>query len=258
MRQPQAYQKSRKNWLFKWQFTHLLTSQNARSQQKWPPHKAQPTQPLQQLLIAPALRQKSFAHKNATANAKKPSAALRPAQQSTPRPPPTPRPSPRAAILSTFATKRTNRKAQKMRLSIASDHAGFEQKQALAAYLTSAGHTVTDFGPQDDNRVDYPDFAALVANSVADGSAEFGVLVCGTGIGMAIAANKIHGVRAVNIINQQFAQLSREHNNANVITLSGRFVDLEENKRILDTFLNEPFGEGRHAARVEKIMALEN
>jgi ribose 5-phosphate isomerase B len=258
MRQPQAYQKSRKNWLFKWQFTHLLTSQNARSQQKWPPHKAQPTQPLQQLLIAPALRQKSFAHKNATANAKKPSATLRPAQQSTPAPAAIAAPAATRCYTKHIRNKAHQQKGTKMRLSIASDHAGFEQKQALAAYLTSAGHTVTDFGPQDDNRVDYPDFAALVANSVADGSAEFGVLVCGTGIGMAIAANKIHGVRAVNIINQQFAQLSREHNNANVITLSGRFVDLEENKRILDTFLNEPFGEGRHAARVEKIMALEN
>lgn len=144
-----------------------------------------------------------------------------------------------------------------MRISIASDHAGFEQKQELAAYLTSCGHDVVDCGPASDDRVDYPDFAALVAHDVADGSAEYGVLVCGTGIGMAVAANKIHGIRAVNVINTQFAELAREHNNANVVTLSGRFVELDENKRILDTFLSTAFGGGRHAGRVEKIMALE-
>ena len=144
-----------------------------------------------------------------------------------------------------------------MRISIASDHAGFEQKQELAAYLTSCGHDVVDRGPASDDRVDYPDFAALVAHDGADGSAESGVLVCGTGIGMAVAANKIHGIRAVNVINTQFAELAREHNNANVVTLSGRFVELDENKRILDTFLSTAFGGGRHAGRVEKIMALE-
>ena len=144
-----------------------------------------------------------------------------------------------------------------MRISIASDHAGFEQKQELAAYLTSCGHDVVDRGPASDDRVDYPDFAALVAHDVADGSAEYGVLVCGTGIGMAVAANKIHGIRAVNVINTQFAELAREHNNANVVTLSGRFVELDENKRILDTFLSTAVGGGRHAGRVEKIMALE-
>ena len=144
-----------------------------------------------------------------------------------------------------------------MRISIASDHAGFEQKQELAAYLTSCGHDVVDRGPASDDRVDYPDFAALVAHDVADGSVEYGVLVCGTGIGMAVAANKIHGIRAVNVINTQFAELAREHNNANVVTLSGRFVELDENKRILDTFLSTAFGGGRHAGRVEKIMALE-
>ena len=144
-----------------------------------------------------------------------------------------------------------------MRISIASDHAGFEQKQALASYLEESGHEVSDRGPADDGRVDYPDFAALVADDVAEGVADFGVLVCGTGIGMAVAANKVNGIRAVNVINTQFAELSREHNDANIVTLSGRFVDLEENKRILDVFLSTEFGGGRHAGRVEKIMALE-
>lgn len=144
-----------------------------------------------------------------------------------------------------------------MRISIASDHAGFTQKQELADYLVKAGHEVTDRGPLSDDRVDYPDFAKLVADDVAAGTADYGVLVCGTGIGMAVAANKVHGIRAVNVINAQFAELSREHNDANVVTLSGRFVELEENKRILDTFLSTAFGGGRHEGRVKKIMALE-
>lgn len=144
-----------------------------------------------------------------------------------------------------------------MKISIASDHAGFEQKQALAAYLEGLGHDVIDRGPGTDDRVDYPDFAALVAHDVVDGAAERGVLVCGTGIGMAMAADKVPGVRAANIINSEFAALCREHNDANVITLSGRFVPLEENERILDTFFATDFGGGRHAGRVEKIMALD-
>ena len=144
-----------------------------------------------------------------------------------------------------------------MRVSIGSDHAGFEQKQALVDYLKGKGHEVVDRGPANDDRVDYPDYAAPVARDVAAGAADFGVLVCGTGIGMAMAADKVPGVRAANIINPAFAALCREHNDANVITLSGRFVPLEENERILDAFLATDFGGGRHAGRVEKIMALE-
>lgn len=144
-----------------------------------------------------------------------------------------------------------------MRVSIGSDHAGFEQKQALVDYLKGKGHEVVDRGPANDDRVDYPDYAAPVARDVADGSADYGVLVCGTGIGMAMAADKVPGVRAANIINPAFAALCREHNDANVITLSGRFVPLEENERILDAFLATDFGGGRHAGRVEKIMALD-
>lgn len=144
-----------------------------------------------------------------------------------------------------------------MRVSIGSDHAGFEQKQALVDYLKGKGHEVVDRGPANDDRVDFPDYAAPVARDVADGAADYGVLVCGTGIGMAMAADKVPGVRAANIINPEFAALCREHNDANVITLSGRFVPLEENERILDAFLATDFGGGRHAGRVEKIMALD-
>lgn len=144
-----------------------------------------------------------------------------------------------------------------MIISLASDHAGFEQKEALCAYLKSKSYTVLDRGPENDERVDYPDYARLVAQDVVQGEADYGVLVCGTGIGMALAATKVAGVRAVNIINTLFAELAREHNDANIITLSGRFVDLETNKQILDTFFATEFGQGRHAARVAKINALD-
>lgn len=144
-----------------------------------------------------------------------------------------------------------------MKISIASDHAGFEQKQALSAYLSAEGYEVLDRGPENDDRVDYPDYAALVAHDVSDGIADRGVLVCGTGIGMALAADKVVGCRAANVINIQFAELCRQHNDANIITLSGRFVELEENKRIVDTFLTTKFEGGRHAMRVAKIMRLD-
>lgn len=144
-----------------------------------------------------------------------------------------------------------------MRVSIASDHAGFDQKQALVGYLEAQGHDVADRGPADDGRVDYPDYAEKVARAVAGGQADFGVLVCGTGIGMAVAANKVDGIRAVNIVRPDFAALAREHNDANVLTLSGRFVSLEENEAIIDAFLATPFGGGRHAGRVAKIHDLE-
>lgn len=101
-----------------------------------------------------------------------------------------------------------------MNISIASDHAGFDQKQVLAAYLKELGHNVIDRGPDCDDRVDYPDFAEIVAHDVVNGEAERGVLVCGTGIGMAIAANKVDGIRAANIVSPAFAALCREHNDA--------------------------------------------
>ena len=124
-----------------------------------------------------------------------------------------------------------------MIISIASDHAGFEQKEQLAQFLTEEGHAVINRGPENEDRVDYPDYARLVAQDVVEGEAERGVLVCGTGIGMALAADKVAGVRAANIINPQFAALCRQHNDANIVTLSGRFVDLEVNKEILKVFL---------------------
>lgn len=144
-----------------------------------------------------------------------------------------------------------------MFVSIGADHGGFNQKDAIVEHLRNDGIEVIDHGTDSDASVDYPDFARLVADDVASGVAEFGILICGTGIGMSIAANKVKGIRAANIINEEFAKLSREHNNANVITLSGRFVSLDENIAILKTFLATPFGGDRHERRVNKIHALE-
>ncbi len=144
-----------------------------------------------------------------------------------------------------------------MKVSIAGDHAGFEGKELVKRHLAALGHEVIDRGPDNEDRVDYPDFAALVAQDVQSGRADRGVLVCGTGIGMAIAANKCAGIRAANVVSVEFAQLAREHNDANIIALSGRFVDTDTNLAIVEAFLSTPFGGGRHAGRVEKIMALD-
>ena len=144
-----------------------------------------------------------------------------------------------------------------MKVSIASDHAGFEEKQLLVGYLRELGHEVIDRGPANDDRVDYPDFAKLVTDDVVSGEAVRGVLVCGTGIGMAIAANKVDGIRAANVTSAEFAQLAREHNDANVVTVSGRFVTDGVNRAIVKAFLETDFAGGRHEGRVQKIMALQ-
>lgn len=145
-----------------------------------------------------------------------------------------------------------------MRIAIGSDHAGFEQKQMLVDYLVSElGHEVIDLGPDTDDRVDYPDYGEKVARCVAAGDADRGVCVCGTGIGIAVAADKVAGIRASSITSVQFAELFRQHNDGNVIGLSGRFIDPELNREIVKTFLTTEFEGGRHADRVAKIMALD-
>ena len=138
-----------------------------------------------------------------------------------------------------------------------SDHAGFEQKQQLVAYLQELGHEVLDRGPDTDARVDYPDYAVKVAMDVSFERANFGVLVCGTGIGMSIFANKIVRVRAANVTIPEFAELARAHNDANVVCLSGRFIDIETNKKIVDAFLSTEFEGGRHAQRLAKLLPIE-
>lgn len=155
------------------------------------------------------------------------------------------------------SVQRRNRGMDRKRIALASDHGGFEQKGKLRSWLEAQGHEVVDFGCFGTESVDYPDYASAVAHAVADGKADLGVLVCGTGIGMQIAANKVRGVRAANVTSPEFAALSREHNNANVVTLSGRFVALEENQRILEAFIGTDFAGGRHERRVAKIADME-
>lgn len=141
-----------------------------------------------------------------------------------------------------------------MRVVVASDHAGFCQKEVICDFIKSLGHEVEDLGPDDASRVDYPDYAVKVANRVAAGSADRGVLICGTGIGMALTADKVPGIRATVVQTNTFAELCREHNDCNVICLSGRFTAPMDNCQFVETFLTTEFAGGRHAQRVAKIM----
>ena len=145
-----------------------------------------------------------------------------------------------------------------MRIAIASDHAGFDLRQTVAEHLRSLGHDLHDFGPAAKARCDYPDFAEKVARSVASGEAELGILCCGTGVGMAMAANKVHGVRAAVVSDSFSARATREHNDCNVLCLGERVVGPGLALQILDAFLGAGFEGGRHTGRVQKIMDLES
>jgi ribose 5-phosphate isomerase B len=145
-----------------------------------------------------------------------------------------------------------------VRVHIGSDHAGYLLKEQVKAHLLAQGHDVTDAGPDSEDSVDYPLYAGPVARAVAAKDADFGILVCGTGLGMEIAANKVHGVRAVQISDPEFAKLARMHNNANVLTLAGRYTTADAAAAIVDTFLATPFEGGRHARRVDEIADIEN
>jgi ribose 5-phosphate isomerase B len=142
-----------------------------------------------------------------------------------------------------------------MKLALAADHAGVSLKDALVAELRAAGHDVTDLGTHGAESVDYPDYAAAVARAVAAGTVERGVLVCGTGIGMSMTANRFAGVRAAVATNAFMAEATREHNDANVLCLGARVIDAATASDLVRIFLATPFGGGRHARRVAKIDA---
>ena len=142
-------------------------------------------------------------------------------------------------------------------IAVGADHAGYPLKDDLKAWLAGQGHQVLDFGAHSPDSVDYPDFASHVADAVTSGSAERGVLVCATGTGMAMAANKVPGVRAAVCLDRYMARMSREHNDANVLALGARLTDAARAREILEVWLDTPFAGGRHARRVEKLMALE-
>jgi len=144
-----------------------------------------------------------------------------------------------------------------MKIAIGSDHAGFEAKEHLKRWLAGHGHEPMDLGTNGEASVDYPDYATLVSHAVVDGDAPLGVLICGSGIGMSITANKIAGIRAAHCTESYQARVARQHNDANVLCLGARVSGLGVLESTLESFLAHTFEGGRHAVRVEKIERLD-
>lgn len=140
-----------------------------------------------------------------------------------------------------------------MRIAVGADHAGVDHKAFVVELLQEGGHEITDMGTMNAEAVDYPDVALEVAEAVAEGNADMGVLICGTGLGMSMSANRIHGVRAALCTDENMAELSRKHNDANVLCLGGRILSREDIPGILSVWLATSFEGGRHARRVAKI-----
>lgn len=141
---------------------------------------------------------------------------------------------------------------------LGSDHGGLELKDAIAAFLTERGIAFEDCGTFDSASVDYPDYAEKVAGAVSRGEADSGILFCGTGIGISIAANKFPNVRAALVTDTFMAQMAKEHNNANILVLGGRTTSTETGRAIVAAWLDADFAGGRHQARLDKISVLEN
>ncbi|OGR80768.1 MAG: ribose 5-phosphate isomerase B [Elusimicrobia bacterium RIFCSPLOWO2_02_FULL_39_32] len=144
-----------------------------------------------------------------------------------------------------------------MKIAIGSDHAGFQRKKEVIGFLTKVGHRVVDLGCYSEDSCDYPDYARKVARAVSLERAERGILICGTGIGMAMAANKFKGVRAAVCWNVKTAALASEHNQANILCLSGRFISTLLGEKMIRAWLKTPFAGGRHQRRIKKIEILE-
>lgn len=140
-----------------------------------------------------------------------------------------------------------------LRLAIGCDHAGFELKESVKAMLTEQGHEVEDFGGYSADSIDYPDHAHPVAEAVEGNKADFGILICGSGNGINMTANKHQGIRSALCWMEEIAELARQHNNANIVALPARYLEIEEGKRIVERFLNTEFEGGRHERRVNKI-----
>lgn len=145
--------------------------------------------------------------------------------------------------------------AEKLRIAIGADHGGFDLKEQIRHYLSGQGHAVADLGTNSAEAVDYPDFARKVAERVAARGADFGIVICGTGLGVAMTANKVRGIRAAPCSETLSARFARSHNDANVLTMGGRLIDYLTAVKILDAFLSTPFEGGRHQRRVDKINA---
>ena len=145
-----------------------------------------------------------------------------------------------------------------MKVAIGSDHAGFDAKNQIAQYLKELGHEVTDFGTYSNESCDYPEFGYKVAKAVQTGECERGVVICGTGIGISIAANKVKGIRCTLCTNTFMAERSRCHNDSNILAMGASVTPVEEMKKIVDVYFSTDFAGGRHARRVDKITAIEN
>ena len=145
-----------------------------------------------------------------------------------------------------------------MKISIGSDHGGYALKQELIAYLQEKGHEVTDFGCHDTSSCDYPDFGEAAARAVASGACERGIVVCTTGIGISISANKVKGIRCALCSEPYSAEMTRRHNDANMLALGAGLTAPMMAKRIVDVFLDTGFEGGRHQRRIDKMMAIEN
>ena len=145
-----------------------------------------------------------------------------------------------------------------MKISIGADHAGYILKEEIKKYLESKNIEVIDYGTNSLESIDYPDYALPTAKAVADGICEFGILVCYTGIGMSMCANKVKGVRGALVGSLENATLTREHNNANVLCLGAKDTNTELALKIVETFINTEFTHGRHERRVNKVMCIEN
>lgn len=144
-----------------------------------------------------------------------------------------------------------------MKIAIAADHGGFELKDSMVEYIKSLGNEVMDLGTNSADSVDYPDYAKKVCEEIQQENSDLGILICGTGIGMSLAANKFEGIRAACVSDVYSAKMSRNHNNANVLCIGARVVGDEVAKLIIKTFLENEFEAGRHQRRVDKIMAFE-
>ena len=140
-----------------------------------------------------------------------------------------------------------------MKIGVACDHAGFEYKEKLKELLSSKGNEINDYGCYSLDSVDYPDFAHKLTSEVLKNADSLGILICGTGVGMSIAANRSKGIRAGLVNNVEVARLVRQHNDANVLVIPGRFMEDEEAKNCVQTFIDTQFEAGRHKKRVEKI-----
>lgn len=140
-----------------------------------------------------------------------------------------------------------------MKISIGNDHAGSDYKKAIVEFLTSNGHEVINYGTDTEASVDYPDFAHPVALDVESGKADLGIVICGSGNGIAMTANKHQGIRAALCWTKEISALARQHNNANVVSIPARFTSIPQAVEIVNTFINTEFEGGRHANRVDKI-----